>query len=351
MENKGNEKKENMNFFRLVIILSLIMHMVLCGFFWLLEIQMMYIFNIISVMIYVTLICIIGKVRHIERWLVLPFLEVVIHALLCNLYLGWGYGFSLYGLMLIPVTYYITFVDRESKNDVLVSTCLSVLDLVAIVASCLLTDDTNCSPVMSETHMTWVFVINFSLCVGFVMISSAYFVIEMKRATNELEERNEELDFMVHYDALTNLRNRHNMQDVFEQFENSGRKFCVVLGDLDGFKEINDTYGHACGDELLVNLSYLIRQAVRNRGEVCRWGGDEILLLLKMDENAGYQLIESICQEISRFTLDFEGKKIHTTASFGFAYCDEAENMKDRISLADDRLYEGKKNGKNKVVR
>ena len=65
------------------------------------------------------------------------------------------------------------------------------------------------------------------------------------------------------------------------------KDYCVVQMDLDNFKQTNRTYGHSCGDELLINLSYLIRQAVRNRGEVCRWGGDEVLLLLKMDKKAG----------------------------------------------------------------
>lgn len=351
MSDKGNGKKANMNFFRLMVVLSLVMHMALCVFFVLLDLSVLYTFNIASIIIYIILICVLGRIKHIERWLVLPFLEVLIHALLCNLYLGWGYGFSLYGLMLIPVTYYISFIDTKSKNDVLASTCLGILDLVVIVCSCLKAGEMNKSVVLTDVHMTWIFAINLSLCVIFVMAYSAYFVIEMKKATNILEERNEELDFMVHYDALTNLRNRHNMQDVFDQFENSGKKFCVVLGDLDGFKEKNDSYGHSCGDELLVNLSYLIRQAVRNRGEICRWGGDEILMLLKMDENTGYQLVEDIRQEIKKFVLEYEGKEVRITATFGFVFCDEAASMKERITLADSRLYEGKRNGKNRVVR
>ena len=350
MSDKGNGKKANMNFFRLMIVLSLVMHMALCVFFVVFDFTVLYTFNIASIIIYIVLICVIGRMKHIERWLVLPFLEVLIHALLCNLYLGWGYGFSLYGLMLIPVTYYIPFIDTKGKNNVLASTCLGILDLVVIVCSCLKAGEMNKSGVLTDVHMTWIFAINLALCVIFVMAYSAYFVIEMKKATNILEERNEELDFMGHYDALTNLRNRQNMQNVFDQFENSGKKYCVVLGDLDDFKQKNDTYGHLCGDELLINISYLIRQAVRNRGEVCRWGGDEILLLLKMDENAGHQLVENIRQEIQKFSLDYDGKKVQITASFGFVFCDEAASMKERITLADSRLYEGKKNGKNRVV-
>ena len=351
MSGKGNGKKENTNFFRLILVLSLMVHTVLCVFFVLIDLPVLYVFNIVSILFYTILVCVIGRMKHIEWWLVLVFLEVLIHALLCNLFLGWGYGFSLYGLMLIPVTYYISYIDTKSKQDVLVSTCLGALDLVVIICSSLMTGDINKSYILSDWHMMLIFAVNLSLCVIFVMAYSAYFVIEMKKATNILEERNEELDFMVHYDALTNLRNRQNMQDVFDQFENSGKKYCVVLGDLDGFKEKNDTFGHICGDELLINLSYLIRQKVRNRGEICRWGGDEFLLLLKMDENTGYQLVEDIRQEIQNFVLEYEGRKVHITVTFGFVFCDEVIGMKERITLADLRLYEGKKKGKNQVVR
>ena len=351
MSDKGKEKNANVNFFRLMLVFSLLMHMALCVFFVFLDLPILYVYNVVSILLYITLICVIRWMEHIEWWLVLLFIEVLIHALLCNLQLGWGYGFSLYGLMLIPVTYYISFISTKNKQDVLASTCLGILDLAVIIYSSLEAGAVNKSNVLSHWHMQLVFTINLSLCVIFLMAYSAYFIVEMRKTTDILKERNEELDFMVHYDPLTNLRNRQNMQDLFEEYENSDRKYCVVLGDLDDFKKKNDIYGHMCADEFLVNLSYLVRQAVRNRGDVCRWGGDEILLLLKMDEENGYQLMEDIRQEIQKFVLDFQGNKVRITATFGFVFCDEAASMKERIALADLRLYEGKNRGKNQVVR
>lgn len=98
------------------------------------------------------------------------------------------------------------------------------------------------------------------------------------------------------------------------------------------------------------NLSYLIRQAVRNRGEVCRWGGDEVLLLLKMDKKSGYRLTEKIRKEIADYVLTYQRQRVSVTATFGFVYCDEKQTMKERIALADSRLNQGKEKGKNQVV-
>lgn len=351
MEEKELQKENDILFFRLMLVMSLLIHAVLLCFFVWIQLPILYWFNLVSVLLYLSLLIAVRKIQRTEYWMVTLFLEVVIHAVLCNLYLGWGYGFSLYGLMIIPVTYYIAYTNLQVKQDLLGSSLLVVLDLVVIAVSCIKTGSINKYPEIAPEQLMLIFCVNLILSVVAVMTSSAYFVNNMKQATHMLKERNEELDFMAHYDAVTHMRNRHNMQEVFNEYEKSGKKYCVVLADLDDFKEKNDAYGHLCGDELLVNLSYLIRQQVRNRGEVCRWGGDEILLLLKMDEKAGYQLTESICQQIRKFVLDYEGNKIQATATFGFVFCDEAISMEKRISIADSRLYQGKKNGKNQVVR
>ncbi len=345
------ERENDVLFFRMMLIMSLIIHAILFGFFVLIQMPVLYIFNIASVLLYLILSCSIRHIYSIKYWLVVPFLEVVVHVFLCNYYMGWGYGFSLYGLMIIPVIYYISYYNSKVRQDIVGSSLLAVIDLVVIVISCIKAESINkCSGITAEQQML-VFCANLILCTTAIMVYSAHFVIEMKKATHMLKERNDELDFVAHYDAVTHMRNRQHMQELFDEYEKSEKKYCVVLIDLDDFKEKNDTYGHLCGDEILVNLSYLIRQEVRNRGEVCRWGGDEILLLLKMDERTGYQLVENICRQIQKFTLEYEGNKIRTTATFGFVFCDEAISMEKRISLADSRLYEGKKRGKNQIVR
>ncbi len=351
MKESELDSQQDIHFFRLMLLMSLIIHVFLFVFFVLLEIPLLYIFNVISVLLYLCLICCIRRFYDNEHWLVVPFLEVAMHVVLCNFLMGWGYGFSLYGLMIIPVTYYISSFNPKIRRDIEGSTALAIIALVVIAISCVGTGDINKLPSITSSQQRNIFCVNLILCMSAVTVYSAHFIIRMKVATQMLKERNDELNFMANYDIVTHMRNRQSMQEVFDEYENCDKKFCLVLMDLDDFKEKNDTYGHLCGDEILVNLSYLVRQQLRNRGEVCRWGGDEILLLLKMDEKAGYQLAESMRREIQKFVIDYEEIQIHMTATFGFAFCDESEQIEELLALADVRLHEGKKKGKNQVVR
>ena len=303
MLNGETEQKQSVHFFALMLALSLCMHTALCIFFYCIGVTILYVFNIASVVIYLLLLFLVSRVKHIERWMLVPFAEVLVHVLLCNLCLGWGYGFSLYGFMLIPVIYYIACIHMKSRIGVVTSRVLGIFDLLVIVHSASSAGEINKLPGMSNHEMLVIFAINVAICTIFLMAYSAYFVVAIRSATNVLEERNDELDFMVHYDALTNMRNRQNMDEIFEEYECYEKDYCVVQMDLDNLKQTNRTYGHSCGDELLINLSYLIRQAVRNRGEVCRWGGDEVLLLLKMDKKSGYRLTEKFAKKLRTMYL------------------------------------------------
>lgn len=97
MLNGETEQKQSVHFFALMLALSLCMHTALCIFFYCIGVTILYVFNIASVAIYLLLLFLVSRVKHMERWMLVPFAEVLVHVLLCNLCLGWGYGFSLYG--------------------------------------------------------------------------------------------------------------------------------------------------------------------------------------------------------------------------------------------------------------
>lgn len=324
MLNGETEQKQSVHFFALMLALSLCMHTALCIFFYCIGVTILYVFNIASVVIYLLLLFLVSRVKHMERWMLVPFAEVLVHVLLCNLCLGWGYGFSLYGFMLIPVIYYIACIHMKSRIGVVTSSVLGIFDLLVIVHSASSAGEINKLPGMSNHEMLVIFAINVAICTIFLMAYSAYFVVAIRSATNVLEERNDELDFMVHYDALTNMRNRQNMDEIFEEYECYEKDYCVVQMDLDNFKQTNRTYGHSCGDE--------------------------VLLLLKMDKKSGYRLTEKIRKEIADYVLTYQRQRVSVTATFGFVYCDEKQTMKERIALADSRLNQGKEKGKNQVV-
>jgi diguanylate cyclase (GGDEF)-like protein len=156
-------------------------------------------------------------------------------------------------------------------------------------------------------------------------------------------------------DGLTGLANRRATTDALSAEAARAQRLqtplTVVLADLDGFKEVNDEYGHAVGDEVLRTFADVLRQTVRESDVAGRWGGEEFLLLLPgADQEGAVQLAERIRVELA--DRSFPGApELRVTASFGVAeYAPEA-NSEGLVVAADGALYRAKRAGKDRVER
>jgi len=125
----------------------------------------------------------------------------------------------------------------------------------------------------------------------------------------------------------------------------------VIGVDIDRCKRINDTHGHACGDEVLVAVAAVLARSARDGDVLARWGGEELILLLpETNLDAAIALAERLRTLISGMRLSYQGKEILFTASFGVAQRPEqCLSMDEIISVADDRLYQSMREGKNRV--
>lgn len=347
----AGKEEENGSAYRLVFGFCLGIHSLLLIATTLLGLKLVAGFNVISVLFYLLGLFLIPRSKHTPIWLFLFWLEVIVNAVLCNQCLGWGYGFTFYGVMLIPVTFFVAYFDKNVKKPIFTSTVLSVIDVIMMVIFNVYHGAYNKMGWVSEQAVSAAFCVNLFLCSAALIFYSANFILEMKTTTEKLHIKNEALNFLANYDELTKLRNRHTMANIFHEFEQGGRPFCVVLGDIDDFKKVNDTYGHACGDQVLIEISEIMRYAVGSNGVVCRWGGEEILILLDMEPEKGHAMMESIRETIEKFCIQFEEYKVNVTMTYGFTHNKEAVNVEKMVALADDRLYYGKKNGKNRIVR
>ncbi|MGN0346288.1 MAG: EAL domain-containing protein, partial [Lachnospiraceae bacterium] len=169
--------------------------------------------------------------------------------------------------------------------------------------------------------------------------------------TNELlREKNSQLDHMANYDRLTGLSNRYHMQNQLTQFQQSGKPYCIILGDVDNFKTINDSYGHECGDIVLHRLAVLMKTNLPVGSVPSRWGGEEFLILVYGDMAYAGDAIEVVRKSIAETGISYHGKTLHVTMTFGIAFCEEREHAEKLISLADERMYHGKTHGKNQTV-
>lgn len=159
-------------------------------------------------------------------------------------------------------------------------------------------------------------------------------------------------------DPLTNLYNRSYLEEFFarelQRAKRQNSKLASVIMDLDHFKKVNDTYGHEAGDVVLIEVANLLTRNIRETDIVCRYGGEEILLLLVEVNSAEevYERIDQLRQEIGKLEISFQGKLLERiTASFGIAMMPEhADTQSALIEIADRALYQAKKQGRNKVV-
>lgn len=159
---------------------------------------------------------------------------------------------------------------------------------------------------------------------------------------------------LINYDTLTHLLNRRSlapyMKNAIAKAKSHDEDFSIMIFDLDNFKQINDTYGHTCGDEVLKMAADTISKGVKRGDYVFRWGGEEFLVLLKAGKDVAKIVAERIRVDIQHQIVDYEDKKISITATIGVASYPTDANETELFVKADENLYKGKNNGKNQVV-
>lgn len=165
----------------------------------------------------------------------------------------------------------------------------------------------------------------------------------------------EELEKYVNYDSLTHLLNRkslnHHLKSLYKNVREEGSTFCALLMDIDEFKKINDTYGHDCGDEVLKHVAQTIVRGVKQTDSVFRWGGEEILVLLKANEKQAIETAERIRAEIASNPMNYRDEiVVPVTITIGIATYTGDITIQEMMDEADAKLYYGKRNGRNQVV-
>lgn len=170
--------------------------------------------------------------------------------------------------------------------------------------------------------------------------------------SNDLQKRSDELELLATTDSLTGLTNRYQMQiELREMVElaTQQNRAALFLIDMDGFKEINDTLGHATGDEVLVEIGSRLSSELGHRASVARLGGDEFCVLFKeiSDVAQADQIAMEIVELLAR-RYQLSEVEVTLEASVGYAICpDHAETGKDVLSFADTAMYHAKKNRLN----
>lgn len=170
-----------------------------------------------------------------------------------------------------------------------------------------------------------------------------------------LAQRVQELQRLALLDPLTEIGNRRygelTIHARLNELYRYGWKFGVLFMDIDHFKDINDTYGHDMGDNLLRMIAKTLQNGVRSSDEVCRWGGEEfVAFIANVEQEALAMLAEKLRRLVAQSKPFFEDRLIDVTISIGATISHLSDTPESLIRRADGLMYKGKLSGRNCVV-
>ncbi|HEY7885968.1 MAG TPA: sensor domain-containing diguanylate cyclase [Cellvibrionaceae bacterium] len=187
-----------------------------------------------------------------------------------------------------------------------------------------------------------------------ILLSLGITLLVLMLAHFTLRSYQSRLETMATKDKLTGATSRQIFDVIFDRATKTAMRKNIPLSmvsvDLDHFKEINDTYGHQCGDDVLRKFVELINVEVRDNDTLCRWGGEEFVLLLEdCDGERAFDVAETIRTRLKAQTFRFGRETFTVTASFGVAQYQEGESLNALIDRSDRALYVSKRAGRDRV--
>ena len=333
----------NIGFYAL--ILAGIIHFLFIFLFVFLDIPQLIIANIVSLLVYTY--CIFGlslktldtKDDSFIGWLV--YFELIGHGLIATYYLGLESGFQyyMYTLILLPffTLTYTTFIW-----------ILRIFGVIIVVLTVEFWGHNN-SPIiqLDGEYISILHYMNLTFVLIILALISYFYTINANKYQNLLFQQS-------NVDVLTNLYNRRFIGTFLKKNKMLSNKennaFALLLIDIDFFKKINDTYGHKCGDKVLVKLASILKKKLRQDTIVSRWGGEEFLIIVEnTTRDELLHLAERLRVAVEKSILDYE-KNIRITITLGGAMAQLDEKFDSVLSRADESLYQGKENGKNQVI-
>jgi len=201
-------------------------------------------------------------------------------------------------------------------------------------------------------HIVFVSILAMAIAGG-ILFTLFYWLVG--RIGYRIECSEKELEKLAHYDELTGLYNRRVFQDFLDEelsrTKRNNNSVALLMLDIDYFKLVNDNYGHLAGDAVLRGLSERLVSQVRNIDRVCRYGGEEIAIIMPETNKGALVMAERLRAIVEDQSFDIgDGKQINVTVSIGVAtFPVDADSCDALVAAADTMLYAAKEGGRNKV--
>lgn len=180
-------------------------------------------------------------------------------------------------------------------------------------------------------------------------------VFERSYGDLSMHDQLEDMRKKAYIDVVTRIPNRRfaeeSVCECLDTLRQNGRGFSVLMGDIDFFKNVNDTYGHDAGDAVLAAVADTLRSGVRSLDIVSRWGGEEFLVVLRdANKKAALHRAEALRKAVAGKTVEDDGNIIAVTISFGGTAARADDTVESLAERADECLYKSKEGGRNRVT-
>lgn len=335
----------------LSVVLIGAFHVCLLFFFGCFKVYPMVYLNIFSVALYIFCFLWIRRGKNLLFPFNIVYIEVIVHSAIAALLLGTESGFTMYLIALLPLGYYASYyfsVSKKQSNPMFYITISAGTFVLVRIAGNFI------EPMYSygnEKVDRFIYIINYFVAIVSIVMAYSTLMNQIKILERLRLKQNKQLEKLSKTDSLTGLANRRSIEERYAQAETLKEDYALILGDLDNFKRVNDTYGHNAGDIVLKMVADSFKHSVREEDMVCRWGGEEILVFLpKCDKADAIAIAEKIRESISRTEVMAEGERLYVTMTFGVALSKSGKDFNEIVKKADDRLYAGKRSGKNRVI-
>lgn len=320
--------------------LFLAVHIVMLCIFWQSGVMPMCAVNLCSIAFYCAMLFLIHR-DHLRGFVVASFLEICLHMGLAEYYTGWNSDFQITLIGICVLLFYAEYIGKSMHVACTPAVFLAPAAVLAYLVP-LVIDHIRPAPYQLPSDVEFFFRISWAVILfGIVIPILRYFVYIATRSQEELTNE-------VLHDKLTGLPNRYYMSDFFRKMSADVR-YWIAIADIDGFKNVNDTYGHNCGDYVLSSIAKLIMD-LPSHIAACRWGGEEFLLAGKLNETDPAQVLESLRKTVAAYPFRYEDVSLRITVTIGAAWFAPGQSIDEWINEADTKLYTGKTGGKNRVV-
>ena len=290
--------------------------------------------------------------KHSDVYVGLSFFEIWIHMIFATSIFGWNLGFENWSFAMITAYFLPAFNPSQDKRPRKQSMFYAFIIIISYFLLAVITNlgDYQVYEKLDKWMKISLFVAN-NVMVFFTIVMFAIFY------TSYRERKVRELTRKAEYDELTSLYNRHALieigKHIVEEANANQSSYSVAILDLDHFKNVNDEYGHASGDDVLRRFAEILR-AYSIKGIIPgRWGGEEFIMIApsSMTYNEFLVILEKLRVNVNKnkFAISND-KEIEMTVSIGAEKIKNCSDLEKAIGMADENLYKAKESGRNKVI-